>query len=347
MSPHTNPGVQDPSKPVLSMLDAAVDLAQSTHTEIDWKSDPNIKGRTLASTLAWLASGPGPDYLPDITEKLLQEFGVNRSRSYSDFIANIIPALDLEVLKSTEFILRKPTTRDEIWRGFKEYQCKGVVLSTLQFLLIHKPCCRLHAVAWQIPAIAAGVPCIGVVTYAAEFIAALMNHPTAPFRPDCTPVGNSWFHRLGVYLLDHCASENIPPPHRLVRLMAMVSPPPSQSVKKGKAERMLDVLEYEEYPKFLHESPPAISVGNYLALELIGEIDANRQQEHFRRIERAVAYYAVEFLKTGQRPSAKKIQEKSGLSWADAKNICGRPYFIKLVFEYQCRYLYVTMESSE
>jgi len=91
---------------------------------------------------------------------------------------------------------------------------------------------------------------------------------------------------------------------------------------------------------FLHEAPPDQAVGTALALELVGEFDANRQGEHYRRVERAVAFYAWSLLKGGP-PSTKAMQRASGLSWADAKQLVDRPFFSYLVFEAQCRYLTV------
>ena len=101
-------------------------------------------------------------------------------------------------------------------------------------------------------------------------------------------------------------------------LMSLVTPPPSGSVKSGKAARYSDYPANPRPVHYLHETPPAQAVGTALALELLGEFDANRQGEHFRRVERAAAYYAGSIL-NGPSPSIKSIQLASGLSWADTK----------------------------
>jgi hypothetical protein len=86
-----------------------------------------------------------------------------------------------------------------------------------------------------IPAIASGIPAIPLVAYAAEQLADFINDPIDRSKLDCTPVGNSWLHRLGIYLLHQCNAQSIPPDPRLIRLMSLVSLPPSSSVKSGKA----------------------------------------------------------------------------------------------------------------
>jgi hypothetical protein len=140
--------------------------------------------------------------------------------------------------------------------------------------------------------------------------------------------------------LHECEAQSVAPNSRLVRLMSLVSLPPSASVKSGKATRYYDYLACGNYPHYLHEAPPAQAVGKALALELLGEFDPNRQGEHFRRIERAVAYYSHSIL-NGGKASIKGVQRASGLSWADARTVISRPFFSQLVFEHQCRSLVV------
>jgi hypothetical protein len=122
--------------------------------------------------------------------------------------------------------------------------------------------------------------------------------------------------------------------------MSLVSLPPSSSVKSGKATRCSDYLACGKNPHYLHEAPPARAMGTLLALELLGEFDANRQEEHFRRVELAAAFYGQSLL-NGTKPSVKSLQRASGLSWLDANKLISRPFFGRLVFEYQCRYLLV------
>jgi hypothetical protein len=102
--------------------------------------------------------------------------------------------------------------------------------------------------------------------------------------------------------------------------MSLVSLPPSASVKSGKASRLSDYLSDPPKTFFLHEHPPDTAVGMALALELMGEFDANRQGEHFRRVERAVAHYAMRLL-DGSSASAKSVQRASGLSWTEDLSI--------------------------
>jgi hypothetical protein len=66
--------------------------------------------------------------------------------------------------------------------------------------------------------------------------------------------------------------------------------------------------------------------------------NVNRQEEHFRRVELAVAFYGDSLL-NGTKPSIKSLQRVSALSWSDANKLVSRPFFEQLVFEYQCRCL--------
>jgi hypothetical protein len=167
------------------------------------------------------------------------------------------------------------------------------------------------------------------------------NH-TASGKPGavhCTPIGNSWFHRLGVYLLHECGQHGLPPSRDLTELVSLVTGPSTSSVKSGKAARMFEGLVAAPTPTFLHEASADVLVGTQLALELLGDIDANRQEEHIRRIERAVGYAAARIMLDHQTPSIKQIQDASGMSWADANAMVERPYFNRLVFDYQCNHV--------
>jgi hypothetical protein len=86
-------------------------------------------------------------------------------------------------------------------------------LCLVDFLLLHKPCCRLAQIAWLIPELAADIPAIPLVAYAAEQLADFINDPVEPVQCDCTPIGNSWLHRLGIYLLHQCNAQSTPPTH--------------------------------------------------------------------------------------------------------------------------------------
>jgi hypothetical protein len=243
------------------------------------------------------------------------------------------------ILDLSEFITRSNIDLETIRQGRERYYHARYALYLVEFLLFHRPCCRLVYIAWLIPAIAAGIPAIPLIAYAAEELADFINDPIEPFQHHCTTIGNSWLHRLGIYLLHQCSAQSIPPDLRLIRLMSLVSLPPSSSVKSGKATRSSDYLAYGKDSRYLHEASPALATGTVLALELLGGFDVNRQEQHFRRVELAVAFYGESLLKNGTKPSVKSLQQVFGLSWSDANKLVARPLFRQLVFEYQCRYL--------
>ncbi len=174
-----------------------------------------------------------------------------------------------------------------------------------------------------------------------------MNDPVHPWTPECIPVGNGWFHRLGIYLMNCCLVQEVPPPHYLTRLLCHASIPSSSHWKFGKPVRMLDFMERSPYPAYLHEAPPGKVIGHLLALELSGEVKPNWQEQYYRRIERATTFYAVSLLKGDHNPSIKAMQIASDLSWSDTKDLTTRSFFSQLVFEQQCRYLIASGSSHD
>lgn len=134
----------------------------------------------------------------------------------------------------SEFILQSDIDREAIREGQQRYYDAQFAICLIDFLLNHRACCRMVRIAWLIPAIAAGIPAIPLLAYAAEQLADFINDPVDPFQVDCTPVGNSWLHRLGIYLLHQCDAQSIPPGPPLIRLMSLVSLPPSAALRAAK-----------------------------------------------------------------------------------------------------------------
>jgi hypothetical protein len=334
-SPSHSPDSQGADDPETIFVHA-VRMVEHQKEWIDWSDPYDIAGKTAAAAAAIMTMVPVSQYKDRLLEMFLSVVENKNRWDYTTLCIEYIKLHDQILLDCTEFILHSDQ-KARIKIGWQKYCETVVICGIISFIVIYKPCCRLTQMAWLIPDIAAGVPALPLICYAAEELADLMNDPSEPFRSDC-PVGNSWLHRLGVYLLHQCAAQRLPPDPALIRLMSIATPPPSGSVKSGKAIRYSDYLANPELPHYLHEAPPAQAVGKALALELLGEFDANRQGEHFRRIERAVAYYAVSLL-NGVTPSIKSIQRNSGLSWADSKHLVGRQFFRRLVFEHQCRHL--------
>jgi hypothetical protein len=335
--PDENSKLTPPSFEGRTPFEMAVEIVEYYKWWINWNNPVEVIQKPVLSALVFLLGFDLDRHIPEVLNYLQECTGegdyVETYQRYSEVRARTMR-------DRTEFILAPLVEKEAVRQGQLRYYHSLYTLCLVDFLLTHRPCCRLVQTAWLIPAIAAGYPAIPMISYAAEQLADFINDPVEPFRLDCTPVGNSWLHRLGIYLLHQCRAQSIPPDPSLIRLMSLVSPPPSASVKSGKATRYSDYLADPEEPYYLHEAPPAQAIGMALALELLGEFDANRQGEHFRRIERAVGYYGHGQL-NGLRPSVKAIQRASGLSWADAKMVVSRPFFNQLVFQYQCRYLAV------
>lgn len=328
-----------------SPYDAAIELAEQNLEWIDWGNETEIREKKICSALAWMGGFKNDVVVSEMEKFLLQE--LERDDEHDEFHRRVFMEFAKIELRSTEFILNNDISVSEVMEKFNYYRHIRSVISTVKFLLLPKPCCRLSSLAFMIPITTASPSCLRLVAYAANHLATFMNDPTDPFQPDCFPVGNSWFHRLGIFLLNQCTAQNIAPPPDLVQLLSQVTSPPTQSVKGGKAEQMLDILQHEERPTFLHESPPEISIGNYLALELLGEFEPNRQFEHFRRIEKAVFLYAKRYLDEGKPPSTNSLHKFSKLSWPDAQALPQRPFFKRLCLEQQCRILWYFMKKSE
>lgn len=332
------------SDQLLSPFDLAIDTAEFIISKTDWTDDQDIRLMAAFGPTALLSSEPLGDFLPQIVIFLQRESQTFEPlRTFEHFSADLALLCGEARTKATEFIINIDVDdMAAISARFAHYQITDTIVSIVEFLAQPRYCCRMRLLAWLIPKAAEIEDLIGLISYAAVSMAQVMNDPVVPFQPHCTSVGSSWFHRLGVYLLHLCGTHKMAPPRYLVKLMALVAAPPSSSAKSGKAFRMLNEFEPAQYPAFLHESPPDVAVGTQLALELLGEFDANRQPEHFHRLERAVAYYAHETFITGKRTSARQIQVNSGMSWADAKQTMALPSFSRMVFNYQCRYIMAT-----
>lgn len=327
-----------------TFFEIAVEMAEHCLQWIDWADPIEPIKKPICFTLSLLQGDLG-SYVPEMVNFLFDTLQERNGNDYSPivFYQRYHQLYKKNMCDRTEFVKYPELTLEKAEEGQEKYYRTEHILSLVGFLLLHRPCCRLVQTAWLIPAIAAGVPAIPLVAYAAERFADFINDPVEPYEFECTPVGNSWLHRLAVFLLQQCRVQSIPPDDSLIRLISLVSPPPSASVKSGKATRTLDYLADPPPTHYMHEAPPDKAVGTALALELLGEFDANRQGEHYRRLERAVAHYGNCQL-DGKQPSIKELQRASGLSWADAKEIVGRPFFSQLVFQYQCRYLTLNPE---
>jgi hypothetical protein len=337
-----------PDAEPITAFDGAIEVSDDLISWIDWTDEIDITAKSLCGALALLKSCEMEAVVDGLVPFLEGELAAldDGPEAHRSLLIRFRAFKRAAALKSSEFILKPIDDTEEIRSRFTEYHRVQVVLALTEFVLTHKPCCKLLATAWLIPDVAAGLPAINLVAYAAEQLADLRNDPVEPFDAQCTSVGNSWLHRLGIYLLHECQIQKIPPHPSLTRLMALVSLPPSAHSKSGKATRFYDYLSNSPYPVYLHESPPTHVIGKALALELLGEIDANRQVEHIRRIERAVAYYAVRVLRGETEPSARRLQIASGLSWTDAENLLRRSLLRRWAFEYQCRFLTVSDKAD-
>jgi hypothetical protein len=329
------PGSREAAEPA-TIFEHAIRMLEHIKAWIRWDDPHDIARKTAAAAAAIMKIGPRSKFTDRLSGLFLSEVKKNKW-DYATLEHEYIKLKKTIFTDRTEFVVCSESI-DEINRGYETYNETAIMCDILSFIVIHKPCCRLTQMAWLIPAIAAGVPALPLVCHAADELADFMNDPREPFKPDCTLVGNSWLHRLGVYLLHQCSAQRLPPNLALIRLMSLATPPPSHSVKSGKAVRYSKYMANPDPTYYRHEAPPDQAVGKALALELLGELDANRQGEYFRRVERAAAQYAASVV-NGAAPSIKSIQRASGLSWADTSHLVGRPSFQRLVFEHQCRVL--------
>lgn len=340
--------IQEPQTPdnaappcTMNAFEAAVELSKNQIDWIDVRNEEELRVKTAISGFVFLLSFPeAKELVPAVTKFLDGEFNTtNHIRTYADLLRDTINVAAIEQKKATEFIINNDSTEHEIRIGYEHYLDVDVILCLVLFIMIHKPCCRLVKIAWLIPRLGENKLIIPLISYAAAAFAELINDPSNHYRPCCTAVGNSWLHRLAVYVMHHCSESKLPLPPDLTKLISLVSLPSSPSIKEGKATRMYDALSHPPQPVYVHEAPEGIAIGNQLAIELLGEMDANRQEEYYRRVERAVACYTGNITMNGVGPSIKKVQSASGLSWADAKSLVHSPHFSRLVFNYQCRYI--------
>lgn len=163
---------------------------------INWHDPYEVAGKTAAAAAAIMTMGPPSRYM-GLVLKLFLSVGEKEVRwDYTTLQFEYIKLRDKILVDCTEFIIHAKDNV-EIRQGWNTYRATVIMCNIINFIVIYKPCCRLSQMAWLIPAIAADVPALPLICYAAQELADLMNDPLEPFKPDCTPVGNSWLHRLG------------------------------------------------------------------------------------------------------------------------------------------------------
>jgi hypothetical protein len=324
----------------LSPFDAAVQIAEELVEWIDGGEFEEIGRKSAYCAYTWLNLCNFGSLGAKLVDALVDELATDEpEKNYAAVVGRIEHIVHKERSDLTEFITQDIQDIDLFEKKFVAWKCYTTLSSVVLFLLNPRPCCQLLALQSLLPKLAVDLPAINLVSYAAGCMAHMMNDPQKPLVPHCTSVGNSWLHRLGIYLLNCCQEQNQAPPYHLVQLLSLVSIPSSSYEKYGKAARMFDYLNKDHRLHYMHEAPAGKLIGNMLSLELLGALQPNRQEEYFRRIERATAFYAVSLLRGGQKPSIKAIQDASDLSWADAKDLLSQPYFSIMVFEHQCHFI--------
>ncbi|WP_169543382.1 hypothetical protein [Sneathiella aquimaris] len=321
---------------------------------LEWTSEDDLEetvNKRVFVTLEFIGTiAQHSCYSKESTEAVQQilEIEINRSpNNKGESLSNIYQELSMLMVDCTEFITIKSNDEEFYSKKYKIYQDLEALIAITKFLI--NPCyaCKLRALAWLIRR----SPYSGDWTFLLSIVASRYVHiVTVHGDPACSSqakIGNSWLHRLGVFLLKTCSDNNEAPPIELVDLIAAIPGNPTASVKNGKALRMLNYMEAASKPEYMHEQPSEILVGTYLALELLGVIDANRQFEHFNKIEKAVSFYAMYYMNHGCPPSVNKLQNVSELSWLDAKNLMNQNYFSKMVFEYQYKFILHNMHGGE
>lgn len=323
-----------------SIFETAIEMVNFNIREINWSNEEEIRVRIAIPIRILAYTTCIGEFLPKIADFIVEETEREMGESNCEKMTMIINDMCAEARsKATEFMIGHQTDASVIVPGLNNYMNVDRAAHIIQFMANYKPCCRMTSIAWLIPDIDFSPAIVRMIAHAAESFADFINQPNTHAECNCTPVGNSWLHRLGIFLLHHCQEKNLPPPPNLVRLMSLVSLAPSASVKSGKATRMYDGLAHPNHRTYHHEAPECVAVGNQLALELLGELDANRQDEYFGRLERAVHRYAMGLMFEGAAPSSRTIQEASGLSWGDSKKLVTIPSFSRLAFLAQCRYI--------
>src|SRR5437588_7801598 len=90
----------------------------------------------------------------------------NPTANYIQFYERYSEIRKKTIKDLSAFINAADLERETIKSGKKRYYDAQSALCIVDFMLTHRPCCRLVQTAWLIPAIAAGIPAIPLVAYA-------------------------------------------------------------------------------------------------------------------------------------------------------------------------------------
>lgn len=336
-----------------TLCDLALELSEKQIHELDWRNDEVVFLTSFINAKSLLAfcyeNLRFDELLPPIVfaDAVMNDLPRNKDE-YRIAVNKFADVCRASLRESTEFITMDLGSLDAFQRNVNKHHAVLNALCCAEFLAAQHPYDRLQALSWIIPGVAAGqVSAIKIVSYAAYYYANIINDPIEARSVPEAAIGNSWLHQLAVYLLHHSGKYKLVPYDYLVRLVSLTASQSTKSLKLNKAYRVLEEMNTSPYPVYLHEAPIEHVVGLKLCLELCGDIDANRQIEYIRHIERAVAFYANVISRTGSPPSAKSISDASGLSWRDAKDIMNKWFFVRLVFLYQTKMVIVRLGNYQ
>ena len=214
-----------------SIAEVAVGVVEDYKSWIDWDRPIETVQKPIICASIILESAGLIDCVSEAMDyfKKCVETG---TENYVEFYQGLYDLRTRTIKDRTSFILEPNIDKSRVQRGRLLHAYTLNAFCLLDFLINHKPCCRLLQIAWLIPAIGAGASVIPLVSYAAAELADLINDPADPYHADCIEVGNSWLHRLGIYLLHQCGAQGIPPDQYLIRTHVVGNPSALDKCKK-------------------------------------------------------------------------------------------------------------------
>lgn len=165
-------GTNPPSSAGKTVFEMAVELVEHYKGWIDWDDFSDVIRKPLICAISLLTQTDLGKCIPGILEHLMDCAKKDYDEhNLSEFYQSYSGLRDSTLRDLTEFICQPNIDPEKIRQGLERYRQAQYTLYLIDFLLFHRPCCRLFQIVWLIPAIATGMRAIPLIAYAAEELA--------------------------------------------------------------------------------------------------------------------------------------------------------------------------------
>jgi hypothetical protein len=138
-----------PSSDRKNPFEAAAEMVERYKGWINWNDAKEVISKPIASAVALLTAFKLQELVPDLFEHLSAciEDG-NFVHDYANFYQHNTELRSTVIRDLSKFILQAEIQKEVIRLAQHKYYATQIAISLIDFLLIHKPCCRLVQTAW-------------------------------------------------------------------------------------------------------------------------------------------------------------------------------------------------------